>query len=525
MKLFPFFICLLVSSITFSQDNYKDVKIDFGFANTNGVKKIVVLEIMKSSDGYVMFRKDPIRGPGGWRYYLEKFDNNLNSKQVVDVSTQFENEGFIIKDMVKVGKNYILFTKKAEGSENKEELYYQIFDFETTKLEKPKVLYSRDVTSRKERIVYALQRSPDQELIMVYIENPAARDEIKTVDFLIFDENMEKVSSFENFEVNPGHRKDAVIDYAVGNLGEIYLLKQNRTGERNHEDFYEYQFIVIDEGEIDVQKLQVQNGFIKNISLTVVEDDKISAAGYYSNTSLLSTDGVFVFTGDAKSGLSTSVMSKEFSTEFITSEFTDRQKKKVEKKEERGVDYGMYNLEFRSIIYHDDNSFSIVGEIFWIERYTTTDANGNRTTRTVYHFADYISARIFEDEEIVFARYDKHETFGGVATYFNLNNNLAILETKQKREILDLDFENMTRKEIKPFKKDAIGITTIDPTGKQIASILFDNSLPENEELIPIQKIGYGTVKYKVAPSNQMELIRSVRYKDDRRALMRFRFE
>ena len=516
----------LTSLNIFSQKEFEDVKIDQGFVNAGGIKKLYVLEIFKVSDGYVMFRKDPIKGPGGWRYYFEKFNLELKSQNVHDVSAQFEKDGFIINDMVKVGQNYILFTKKVESQENKEELFYQIFDFEKTTLGKPEQLYSREVLSRRDKIKYDIVRSTDQELIMVYLSNPSEKDEVKTMDFLVFDENMEKINSFKDFKTNEGHKKDVVIDYALGNLGEIYLLKRDRTGEHNHADFFEYKFITLEDGNSDVQNLAVQDGFIKNISLTVNKDGIVSAAGYYSRTHALSTDGVFVFTGDPKSGIASSVISKEFSTDFITSEFSERQKEKVEKKESKGTDYGMSNLEFRSIVYHEDKSFSIVGEIYWVEINSYTDANGHRHTSRVYHFADYIVARVFEDEEIIFTRYDKHETFGGVAKYFNYNNNLAILETKQKREIFDLDFSIMTRKEIKPYKKDVLGITEIRPNGDQITSILLDNTKPEYEDLKPFQRIGNGSFLFRNLPSNKVELIRSVTYlKDDRTGLMRFSFD
>lgn len=469
---------LVLSSSAFGQKMNSEVEISWGDLKLESGGDVILVSSFKVDDGYIVLKKQIIRGPGGFNYYLEKFDENLKSIKTHDISKQFEDDKYIIDGILKVGKSYLLITSKDNPEQKKEYLYSQTFDWNTGKISSPKEVYSQTYEGRRSRINYNLRTSHDKKRILLTIHPIVKKDEPEVVSFYVYDENAEELWSEENIKFDQKEKDYTILDTELGNDGQIFLLGsiakpvERRPGAIRHPD--EYEIVTIQDGEKTINTIDVGDKIISEITLSMSEEGSLYLPGYYRKKEGIGIDGIFIFNVNQKTGEIEDEAWDEFSQEFITADWSERQIAKAEKKEEKGNDLGLSNLEFRSIVKHEDGSLSLVGEIFWITYVTTTNANGGTTTRTVYHYGDLIVSRVSKEGEFSnHARFDKHHTYQGAYVYFNLNNQLAILMKDARTTLYQFDKETVTRDQKKEMAGNALVLAEVTAEGEiEVTGIL-----------------------------------------------------
>jgi hypothetical protein len=471
IKAIKFSLCtLLVSSNLYGQKMNKDVEVSFGDLKLESGGDPILVSSFKVDDGYLVLKKQVIRGPGGFNYYLEKFDKNLKSIQTHDISQQFEDDKFVLSRILKVGESYVLFTIKDFTEQKKESLFSQTFDWHTGKMSKPKEVYSQTYESRRGNINFNLNTSHDKKRILLTIHPLVKKDEPEEVSFYVYDDQIEEIWADKNITFKESEKYYTIIDTELGNDGQIFLLgsktipTERKPGAIRHPN--EYEIVTIKDGEKTINKIDVGDKIISEITLSMSEEGSLYLPGYYRKKEGVGIDGVFLFTVNQKSGEIEDQAWDEFSQEFITADWSERQIAKAEKKEEKGTDLGLSNLEFRSIVKHEDGSLSVVGEIFWITYVTTTTASGGTTTRTVYHYGDLIVSRVSKDGDFSsHARFDKHHTYAGAYAYFNLNNQVSILMKDARSTLYEFDKETVTRDQKKEMDGNALVLAEVSQQG------------------------------------------------------------
>lgn len=475
---------MLLGTAVFGQKMNKDVQISFGDLKLESGGDVILVGSFKVDDGYLVLKKQPIRGPGGFNYYLEKFDENLKSIKSHDISEQFEDDKYVIDRILKVGKSYVLFTTKDFPDQKKESLFSQTFDWETGKLSKPKNIYTQSYESRRGHINYSINTSHDKKRILLTIHPPVKKDEQEVISFYVFNEQVEELWTEENITFKEKEKDYRIIGTELANDGRIFLLgSKANPGDRKagiKRSPEEYEIVTIQDEQKEINKIEVGDKIIDEMSLTMSEDGSLFIAGYYRKKEGIGIDGIFLFNVNTKTGEVTDQAWDEFSQEFITADWSEKRIAKAAKKEEKGIDLGLSNLEFRSIIKHEDGSLSIVGEIFWITTTTTTNANGVTTTTTTYHYGDLIISRMSKTGEFSnHARFEKHHTYQGAYTYFNLNNQVAILMKDARTTLYDYDKETVTKAEKKTMAGNALVLAEVSAEGELTVSGILDYMDPK----------------------------------------------
>lgn len=475
---------LLITTSVFSQKMNQEVEITFGDLKLESGGDVILVGSFKLDDGYIVLKKQAIRGPGGFNYYLEKFDENLKSIKTHDITQQFEAEKYIIDRIFKVGKSYVLFTTKDFTEQKKEVLFSQTFDWETGKMSKPNEVYSQNYESRRGNINYNINTSHDKKRVLLTIHPPIKRDEAEVVSFYVYNEQIEEIWSEENITFEEKEKNYTIIDTELGNDGQIFLLgSKANPGDRKagiERSPNEYQIVTIKDEQTEINAIDLDGKIIDEMSMVMSEDGSLQIAGYYRKKAGVGIDGVFLFSVNSKTGEIENQAWDEFSQEFITAKWSERQIAKAEKKEEKGTDLGLANLEFRSIVKHDDGSLSIVGEIFWITTTTVTSANGSTSTRTTYHYGDLIISRMSGAGEFSnHARFNKHHTYQGAYTYFNLNNQVAVLMADARTTLYDFNKETVTKAEKKEMAGNALVLAEVSAEGDLTVSGILDYMDPK----------------------------------------------
>lgn len=469
-------ITLFCFSVSYAQKMYEGVKMDQGDLKLEVGRDVDVSALFKVPDGYVVYKKEPIKGPGGWHYFLEKYDNNLVSQSRQDISAQFEQDDYVVQDFVKLGDNYVLFTTKDFPAESTEKLFFQKIDWNTGKLGSPVLIYAEPYQGRKKNIVFSVASSSDKSMILLTTNPPFLKGDPEMFNFYVFDDQMEMLWERERFKM-----KELDVNYTyyaplLGDNGSVYFLGRKKVEIPNSRDYnYEFEVVMVSDDETEIQPIKTKEFFFDGISLVQGEDGTIYTVGYYRKERGTGVDGVSLFVLDPESLEIVDERWNEFSKEFITAGWSDKAIEKADKREGNGKDLGISSLEFRDVIEHEDGTLTVVGEIFYIT--TSYNAQTGRTS-TTYHYADLITSRLSEGE-MINARFRKHHTYFGAYIFFNLNNELVVLVNDARSKAADVDMSSLTKAERKAFSGNGLLISQIAEDGKIKTSMLIDFTDPK----------------------------------------------
>ncbi len=458
-------------AFAFGQRMLEDVTVQFKDLNLEKSRDVELVSAFKTDEGYIVLKKEPIRGPGGWNYFIENFDEDLVSNGVHDITQQFEDENYVIERIIKVKDSYVLFSTKNFPDARRVDLFAQKFILDDNKLTKPLRIYSEDYERRRSIVNFNINASFDETMLLITIHPPYARGEKERIVFKVIDENLEEVFEKEDVQLEEEDQVYSIKQTSISNTGEIYIIgskyvpRDRKLGRERSKT--EYELVVVSDGDREITPIELKNElFIDNVALTYGEKGELYLGGYYRKEDGTGIDGVFLFTLNEKTAEIEDELYDEFTKEFITEGWSDRALKKAERKESKGVDLGLSNLEFRQVIQHDDGSRSMIGEVFWITYHTRTDANGNTTTYTVYHYGDLVVTRISPEGEVIsHGRYNKHYTYYGAYLCFDLNNQVAVVRNTSRLKILDENVEEMSKIDKKKKGGDALIISLISEDG------------------------------------------------------------
>lgn len=480
-------LLLVFSPFCFSQDM---PKVDFATLNLEKSSKVDIISAYKVENGYIIIKKEPIRGPGGWNYFIELFDTDLRSIKLHDITEQFEKEDFIIQNIFKVADSYLLFSTKNYREEQKEELYGQYINGETGALSKLKMIYQEAYEGRYSAIEYVIKPSSDEQSALLTIYPRTKMNESKKIHFHVYDEHLEELWSQENVTFEPYKEEQiySVKQTALSDNGAIFAL--GMITEKKQDAIYEVRVLGSDDEH--VTRLDPGDRTFDDVRLIISEDNTVYVGGYYRKKDGVGIDGVFLYTLDAVTGEIVSEAWDEFSRDLISKFMSARAMAKAEKKSDRkGTDLGLNNLELRSVIKHDDGTISLVGELFWITTHTTTNANGMTTTTTTYHYGDLMISDLDNQGEFVgHSHFNKHHTYWGAYTYFSYNNNVTILMVGSRSLLYDGNFAALPRKERAPYAGIALFMHEINGDEKYPISEIINYTKDEYKGYQPFNHIG-----------------------------------
>jgi hypothetical protein len=305
-------------------------------------------------------------------------------------------------------------------------------------------------------------------------------------------------------EVNRGKidTKDfAMGDRKLSNTGKLFIPGFQTTTEKG-KGIFKFQKIIKGDAELwtfdthGLEKVKIDiHKKVKAMAVKIFGNEDVIVYGMYANEKISGVSGAFFRKMDEK--MNTVFESLEpFEDDFITQFWTDREKKKAEKKKAKNAekDKEDQELSFYEYVLHDlvikeNGDFVLLAEQYYTYEttVTTTSSNGSTTTRTIYHYVynDIVAVNCTPAGEITWKQamkkrqhttndngyYSSFYTFAqGDNLYLIYNGNEASLddaeyaseserkkaERKKAATILNLGVEGeVTRKRLFGFEDDA----------------------------------------------------------------------
>lgn len=480
LSLFLFGLTLSISSFGQMNLNCEGARFESGPLNSETGRDPNIIRTVKSKSGdYLVFKKEVIRGPGGWNYYLESFNEGLETKKVINVTEQFEDENFRVVEILEFGNSFWLFSEKREREIKTETLYVQELDVDGGQLGELKEIFQGQYEGKRNGYSFSIQESVGGSKLLVRIDPPYVAKE--SLNFVILSESCEIENEIKDFKIEKQDKNYVISDVLLTDKGKILILGNSfenvKRGLFSVKGNLEHELILCDGNSIEsTTQIELENNLIiDDISLSNTKNGQIYLGGYYTKEKGIGIDGMFLYPVNVESGSLEEGLYSEFPKEFITEGWSERQKTKAKKKEDKGKDLGLTNLQFRDVMNHSDGSMTIIGEVFWITVHTSTDANGNISTTTVTHYGDLVVTKVDSEGEVVYtSRINKHFTYFGAYTYFDLNNNLAIVLKGKRAPLANANWQDLPKKELKKIKGEVIKLGNFDNEGNLTECALLD---------------------------------------------------
>lgn len=436
---------LLFCFLGFSQETSENYTVTWARLGGEHKSTVFPLGICKSEDGYVSVVKETIHGPGGFKYFIEVFDNNMKSLSVNDVSEQIDEKLYRTEDVFQFGTHFVMVTSRTFAKEKREETYIQLIDSKTGQLSERQLIANLTYKLKVLKLNLDFVSSPDNKLLLARIIYPFIPNQEQLVGFKLFDENLKLKWEKDNISLLVNNLRYQIDDVVVNNSGEIFLLGRNYTDAKIraiffYDVFYKtndnmapYEILSFKDGELVSNKVKISEMGLLNFTIQVGKDNKLHGVGYYSidqyNRQL---DGVVSAAIDPNTGELSNMQRKQFDKEMLQSGLSDHAKKVMDRKESAGKNLGVSNdLQIKKVVQHEDGSLSFVGEIYRVIVVTSTNANGTSTTRYYYEYSDLIVSRIATDGSIqsiakIFKKVTYNKPIGHSIVYDNANKLVAL---------------------------------------------------------------------------------------------------
>lgn len=393
-----------------------------------------------------------------------------------------------------VGNHFVVLLSDKQNGHNA--FYMQEYGFDLEPVGEPYQLASYELESKRRKFAgeFSVYQSENLEFFSVVWTIPGKSNEETKYGYKVFDEDLKPISQGEySFpfqtkfcRVNAMHLSNTGDFFTVVTEYQPSESKRLFRNYRNYKTMHIYH--ITEEGMKDVE-IDLDGKRVEALSINSDNNRMFIITGTYGEREKPGVNGLFYLKLDFKSQTVVQEGFEEFSEGLITQGWSDRQKKKVEKKRARGkdVDPQLYQYVMRDIHVLEDGSVVGSMEQYFVRVVTTTDSRGATRTTYYYYYNDIIAFKVGQDGGFDWHKkikkyqvsandggyYSSYERFivdGKMYMIFN-DNNLNYDESGNFSN--DVKFRASTLSK----KKNTVALVEMDlETGEFTRKMFFDRS-------------------------------------------------
>jgi len=432
----------------------------------------------------------------------------LESSSISPVS---KSKYYLLEDVLTLGGKSYLLSTDYDKKLNSEKLYFQEIDTKQGEIsEAPKLMIETE-NSKVEGIPimtgfykfatygkFSVQGFEDNPNFLVYYSKKQDRKRGEPVQrrlsYALFNQDLQMIWEKDVNIGKPDQNFSIIGQRLFGN--DIYIFARNKSdggsGKQKNKPFDEFIVFHIADGSDEAveYKQDINDSRLSEFIISLDNAGDIMIAGYYTTEKSVGYKGYFTAIFDPETKEMTDLKRYDFSPELVRAFESARDKRKMDRKEEkRGEERGMTNLETRKIIKRSNGGRYLVGEQYYMYVTTTTDSKGNVRYTYHYMFQDIIVSALDasgEEEWTIKVPKNQHlvnTTYGASVSAFEYNDNLYLFYMDHiKNKGLD---ENSAPVQYRSFKDGALVMTRISPDGKPETNFLFDTR-GEDKIIVPL---------------------------------------
>ncbi len=413
---------------------------------------------------------------------IQKYDLD-NMKEIGKTPYNDFPKNHIFEGIVQAQDNYYFFYSSWSGKKTKHErLYYREIDFESGTFKgEPKLLidhngylsnfYGNDsgfveaqgfTFGSKYKFVGAkkfnLLTSEDESKILIqYRKKPKVKKDTKSWDIVtlnVFDTKLNKIWN-KKYTMPYTERRMNFLDNIVSNNGNVFMInkvfhddsfsdkKHKKDTKANyHIELFEFNN---SNDKIKTSKISLDDKFINGIAMYQPTNNEIFCTGFYNKgINRDKADGLYTFSIDPNGKL---LNKKYYEIPLEILNQYEKKKTKEKNKKKNKKDKAEYeDLNLKDVVFYDDNSIVLIGEVDFIKSHTSYSQKFGTTTTYTYHYEDILVTKINADGSLGWMKKIPKRQKGtkgrrGMSySHFNANGNTYLVYLDNVKNInLSLD--------------------------------------------------------------------------------------
>ncbi|MFT6923976.1 MAG: hypothetical protein ACJA1C_002996 [Crocinitomicaceae bacterium] len=326
-----------------------------------------------------------------------------------------------------VGEKFVVFLSDRQKGANV--FYMQEYSSSMEASEKIDELASYKVESSRKRFQgsFDLYQSQSRGFFAVVWTVPGKKEEQATYGFKIYNENLEEVREGE-YEVPFKEKISTINDFYLSDSGDLFVsITEYKESEnkifRRYDDYVSVHIYHISEDDESEMEIDLDGKRVEAMSFSSDNDRIFVITGIYGDKDKSGVTGMFYLKADFKDQEIVVEGFEEFGEDFITSDWSDREKRKLDKKKSRGkeVEPSFYSYIMRDVHALEDGGIVGTMEQYYVRVVTRYDASTGRSTTTYYYYYnDIVAYKVGSDGGFDWlSKIDKYQVSTNDGGYFS----------------------------------------------------------------------------------------------------------
>lgn len=355
-------------------------------------------------------------------------------------------------------------------------------------------LASYSIEKGMKRGWFDIRMSSSEEFFAIVWEVPGRKNRNDVYGFKIFNTKMELINDGE-YPLPFSSNLSKIHEHHISNNGEYFLAvteysePEKKRYFTNRLDYKSLHIFHIAEDGLQDFELRFKGNRVDALAMSSDTNGIFTITGLYGSRDDNAVTGIFHQLVNVETGSVLNEGFQEFDPEFIVQGWTDRQKRKANRRQNNGRGAPqLYNYSMRDAILMPDGSLVGTMEQYYVQVSTTTNGQTGQTTNTYfYYYNDIIAYKINSTGEFDWIKkirkyqvsqndggpYSSYESFiDGGKVYFIFNDNVR--NYSESGEFIDTDYlytANYSK------KRNVVAIAEIDlKTGESSRKTFFDRS-------------------------------------------------
>ena len=309
---------------------------------------------------------------------LEFYNANMKLVRSKELDLDIKGKARFVKDVVMLDRRLWVLSYFYNEKHEKTYLFAQEISKSTFNLGKDLIkIAEQDQKNQDKSDVFTVATSRDSSKIVIFNRQP---NENKQQEFslTVFDSDFKELWSKE--AKLPYSRKNfSIEDYQLDNQGNVYLLGiiytegSNRL-ERRGKATYQYDVVAYRQDDTRTEayeyKIDMKDRFISDLSFKIADDGDLVCAGFYSDKGAKSVKGSCFFKINPKTHDKTSISSRPFDFQFMTTNLSERNKERAKIAMEKGdkeAEPELYDYSIDKLITRSDGGVIMIAEQYFID--------------------------------------------------------------------------------------------------------------------------------------------------------------
>ncbi|UTW61152.1 hypothetical protein KFE98_14165 [bacterium SCSIO 12741] len=332
-------ITLLTTFISQAQVKNEQFEVDYGKLFERKATPDVQ-NIFKVGDDYVVVRKEAIKGPGGYRYFVELYNEDLSFENEIQLKNSNEKKEFRVETVFKVQDDIAVLYSVVDKKADKVFFFVDRIQGETLEPKRMDLFsFSREHYQEYHRI--EIESSPNDEyFLLTYIEGLYQG----TIQFVLFYDSDFKMISNLSQAIKNYDKQISLFQTLLGNDGNVYfVVKEKQEGkvmfDGVQQEYGDFLILILDGDQFTRVEMEIGNLHLSRVELRNTPNGGVKGAAIYDYCGADRSDvtlagwgkGVFTFEVDKERGDLSYSSGHPFSVDMVMDYRSEDEQKSLSK--------------------------------------------------------------------------------------------------------------------------------------------------------------------------------------------------